>query len=193
MSDDFLTQRQMNPGSIPGFSSIERIFWDCLAKAENIFGPRAVGYEYTVKLRQSEGPPETINHGQGQVSVWLNPERSWVGYYYEAAHEAVHCLNPSVPRASAMYIEEAIACGFSLNIVLSIFGQSGVDKCAESQDYLRARALASEIDEDMLRLGRRLRESAGALRSVTVEVVEKLYPDAPHRAVVCSLAKFPRQ
>lgn len=53
--------------------------------------------------------------------------RSWVGFYCETAHEAVHCLNPSVPSGPAMYIEEAIAVQFRLDVVRRIFGQRGVD------------------------------------------------------------------
>ena len=193
MADDILTGGTLNPDLTPSESEIQRIFWHCLSEAEHTFGPRAVDWEYTVRCRQSPPCPETINDGQSQVTVWLTTGRSWVGYCYEAAHEAVHCLNPNVPSGSATYIEEAIASEFSLEIVRRFFGQYGVDKCSISPNYLHARQLASEIDNRIIRLGQRLREHAGALGRVTVEAIEELYPDAPRWALLGSLEKFPRQ
>ena len=84
----------MNAHLIPSWPDIQRIFRDCLSEAELTFGPCALGWEYSVRLRQSPEYPETINDGQSQVTVWLTKGRSWIGYYYEAAHEAVHCLDP---------------------------------------------------------------------------------------------------
>ena len=192
MADDFLTYGTLNPDSIPSESEIQLIFWHCLSEAEHTFGPRAAGWDYTVRLRQSPLHPETINDGQNQVTVWLTTERSWVGYCFEAAHEAVHCLNPIIPSGSATYIEEAIASEFGLEVVRRLFDQHGVDKCTIPPDYLRARELASEIDKDIIKLGQRLREHAGALGRVTVEAIEEIYPDAPRWALRGSLEKFPR-
>ena len=107
-------------------------------------------------------------------------------------HEAVHCLNPIIPSGSATYIEEAIASEFGLEVVRRLFDQHGVDKCTIPPDYLRARELASEIDKDIIKLGQRLREHAGALGRVTVEAIEEIYPDAPRWALLGSLEKFPR-
>ena len=193
MTADFLAYGLLNPDSVPCESTIQLIFWHCLSEAEHTFGPRAVGWEYSVRLRQHPLNPETINDGQSQVDVWLTTGRSWIGYYFEAAHEAVHCLNPNVPSGSAMNIEEAIAVEFSLEVVRRIFGQRGVDACAISPDYRYARELASEIDKDMIRLGQRLREHTGALGRVTGEVIEELYSDAPRLALLGSLGRFPRQ
>ena len=36
-------------------------------------------------------------------------DRSVIGYFFEAAHEAIHCLSPNVPSGRATYLEEAIA------------------------------------------------------------------------------------
>ena len=193
MTDDFLTQRLRHPESIPSCPATQRIFWDCLSKAEHTFGPREAGWAYAVRRRQSPPYPETINDGQSHLTVWLTMGRSWDGYYFEAAHEAVHCLNPTVPSGSAMYIEEAIADEFSLVVVRRIFGQWGVDRCARNPDYRHARELASEIDEDMIRLGQRLRDHAGALGRVTIEAFKELYPDALQWAILGSLNRFPRQ
>ena len=193
MTDEYLSQRLMTPETIPDWPAIERIFWDCLSEAERTFGPRATGWEYTVGLRQSPSYPETINDGQSQVTVWLTAERSWVGYYFEAAHEAVHCLNPIVPSGSAKYIEEAIALDFSLGEVHRIFGQRGLDQCTISPDYLHARSLAYEIDGNIIRLGQRLRAYSGALGQVTARAIEEFYPEAPEQAIMSSLRRFPRQ
>ena len=193
MADDFLTHGLLHPDSIPGWPTIQLIFWRSLAEAEHTFGPRAAGWAFTVRLRQSPPYPETINDGQNQVVVWLTSGRSWVGYYFEAAHEVIHCLNPTVPSGSAIYIEEAIASEFSLEVVLRIFGQRGVDACTISPDYRHARELASKIDNDIIRLGQRLRKHTGALGRVTVEAIEDIYPDAPRWALLGSLGRFPRQ
>lgn len=194
MTDDFLTERLLRPGCIPSDAYVQRIFWDCLSEAEHTFGgPHEAHWTYTVQLRPSPSHPETINDGQSQVMVWLTSRRSWVGYYFEAAHEAVHCLNPNIPSGSAKYIEEAVASEFSLEVVHRVFGQWGVSQCTTTPNYQWARALASEIDNDVIRLGRRLRERAGALGRATVKIIEDLYPDAPQSAVLDSLRQFPRQ
>ena len=192
MAADFLAYGLLYPHLVPSESEIQLIFWHCLSEAERTFGPRAAGWEYSVRLRQHPQYPDTINDGQSQVDVWLTTGRSWIGYYFEAAHEAVHCLNPIVPSGSSMYIEEAIAFEFSLEVVCRIFGQRGVDACTKSPDYRRARELASEIDKDIVRLGQRLREHTGALGRVTVEAIAELYPDAPNLALLGSLGRFPR-
>lgn len=192
MTQDFLTHGLLQPESIPSLSTTKLIFWHCLSEAEHTFGPRATGWEYTVRLRESPPFPETINDGQSQVTVWLTTCRSWVGFYYEAAHEAVHCLNPTVPSGPAMYIEEAIAVEFSLDVVHRIFGQRGVDACTISSGYQHAKQLASEIDDNVIGLGQRLREQTGALGRVTLEAIEELYPDAPKWALHGSLREFPR-
>ena len=191
--NEFLIHGLKSPELIPCWSAIQSIFWHCLTEAERIFGPRAVGWEYTVRLRKSPLYPETINDGQSQVTVWLTEGRSWVGYYFEAAHEAVHCLNPAIPSGSAMFIEEAVGTEFSLEVVRRIFGQRGVDNCTIPLKYRNARELASVIDEDMIRLGRRLRKHAGALGRVTAEAIEELYPEAPQRSILGSLKRLPRQ
>ena len=192
MSSDFLTLELHDPNSIPSYCQTQRIFWDCLSKAEHTFGPRGAGWEYTVSLRKAPPFPETINDGRSQVTVWLTLSRSWVGYYYEAAHEAVHCLNPIVPSGTAMYIEEAVATSFGLEVVRGIFGQDGVDKCGVTTHYRRPIELASEIDVKIIRLGQRLREHVGALERVTVGTFRELYPNAPNGAVLRSLERFPR-
>lgn len=128
----------------------------------------------------------TSNDGQAHVTVWLTGDRSWVGYYYEAAHEAVHCLNPIPPIAGATYLEEAVASEFSLDIVRRNFGSYGLDKCVSSPDYIQARDLASEIDGSIIGLGKRLRERAGSLECVTPETIKELYPQV-HDSVVASV------
>ena len=193
MTDDFLTKGLLNPISIPCLANIQCIFSHCLLEAERTFGPRAPGWEYTVQLRQHPLNPETINDGQNQVTVWLSHGRSWVGYFFEAAHEAVHCLNPIVPSGSATYIEEAVATEFSLGVVHQVFGSEGVEKCVITPHYKRARNLASEIDSDLIRLGQILRDCTDSLESVTAKVIEDLYPHAPQQAVRASLGRFPRQ
>ena len=170
---------------IPSQSQIERIFWDCLSEAERTFGPRAAAWNYHIVIGQLPYPM-TSNDGQAHVTVWLTGDRSWVGYYYEAAHEAVHCLNPIPPIAGATYLEEAVASEFSLDIVRRNFGSYGLDKCVSSPDYIQARDLASEIDGSIIGLGKRLRERAGSLECVTPETIKELYPQV-HDSVVASV------
>ena len=193
MTDNFLTERHLHPGCIPSDAYIQRIFWDCLSEAEHTFGgPREAHWTYAIQLRPPPLGPETINDGQSQVTVWLTTDRSWVGNYFEAAHESVHCLNPNIPSGSGKYIEEAVASAFSLEVVRRIFGQWAVERCTVSPDYQRARELAYEIDHDVIRLGLRLRGYAGALGRATVKAFEDLYPDAPPSAALDSLRQFPR-
>lgn len=193
MTDDLLAEALQNPRSIPTDSQIGRIIQHCLGETIRTFGPLATGWHHVVRFRQSPPFPETTNDGISTVTVWLTTKRSWVGYFFEAAHEAVHCLNPIVPTGPAMYIEEAVASTFSLEVVRLFFGQTAANECHLPQDYRNAIDLASQIDDDVVRLGQRLRESAGALESVTAQTIEELYPHAPQGAVLSSLRRFPKQ
>ncbi len=191
-TNDFPAEALLAPNLIPSQPQIERIFWDCLSEAERTFGPRAAEWDYQIVLGRLPYPM-TSNDGQTSVTVWLTGDRSWVGYYYEAAHEAVHCLNPIPPTAGATYLEEAVASGFSLDIVRRNFGSNGLGRCVSSRDYIQARDLASAIDESIIRLGQRLRKRAGALECVTPEIIKEMYPQADQPVVASVLKKFPRQ
>ena len=92
-----------------------------------------------------------------------------------------------------MYVEEAIATQFSLELIGRIFGQSGVEKCEVSPDYRYSKQLAYEIDEDIIRLGKRLREHAGALENVTVGTIAEIYPDASRKAILDSVTRFQKR
>ena len=156
-TSDFPPEALPAPNLIPSQPQIERIFWDCLSEAERTLGLRAVGWDYHIVIGQLPYPM-TSNDSQARVTVWLTGDRSWVGYYYEAAHEAVHCLSPIPPAVGATYLEEAVASEFSLDIVRRNFGSYGIERCVSSPDYIQARNLASKIDESIIRLGQRLRE-----------------------------------
>ena len=191
-TNDFPAEALLAPDLIPSQPQIERIFWDCLSEAELTFGPRAAKWDYQIVLGHLPYPM-TSNDGQAHVTVWLTGNRSWVGYYYEAAHEAVHCLNPIPTMVDATYLEEAVASEFSLEIVRRNFGSYGINRCVSGPDYIQARNLVSEIDESIIRFGKRLRERAGALEYVTPEIIKELYPQAQQSAVESALKKFPRQ
>lgn len=182
----------VNPKSIPPLHSIRQTFWDCLLEAEHIFGPRASGWKLLVYTWDNPYPM-TSNDGHDRISIWLTEHRSWIGYYYEAAHEAVHCLNPIQFMENARYLEEAVATVFSLDVVRRNFGEEGYSRCGVSPQYDYARNLAYEIDTDIIRLGQRLRQRAVALEHVTPDIIKELYPDADDAAVSDVLRRFPRQ
>ena len=94
---------------------------------------------------------------------------------------------------SAKELEEAVASEFSLDVVRRNFGDEGRNKCVTSPPYDRARILVSRIDEDIIRLGRRLRERVGALEEVTPDIIKELYPNADAAVIETILGRLPRQ
>ncbi len=159
--------------------------------AEGTLGARSPGWQYKVQLRDTPPYPETVIVGPDLVCVWLTKDRSRVGYLYEAGHETVHCLNPGPPDAT--YLEEAVAAAFSRWLVSNRFGQIGLEKTKLTEDYGKALQMASAIDVDVVRLGRRLRGHIGSLRDVSSATIRELYPRCPDSTVQQILAAFPRQ
>ena len=191
-TSNFPAEALANPGKIPPGYAIRQLFWDCLLEAERTFGRRVVGWNYRVELRAG-GPPMTTNDGRTNVTVYLNTDRSWLGYYFEAAHEAVHCLNPIPFMADAKYLEEAVAAAFSLHIVERNFGAQLLNVCTLGPNYTRACELAVKIDKSIIRLGQQLRKRAAALEYVTTDIIKEIYPDADNAVVEAILDRFPRQ
>jgi len=95
--------------------------------------------------------------------------------------------------ADAKYLEEAVAVAHSLHIVQRNFGSQLLEKCTLSSNYIRARDLAIGIDENIIRLGQRLRKRAVALEYVTAGIIEELYPNVDGTVVEAILDRFPRQ
>lgn len=176
---------------IPPEREINDTFRGCLSKVESAFGALSPGWQHTLRLRDSPPYPETVITGPNTVSVWVTKGRSRVGYLFEAGHEAVHCLNPSLIRAT--YLEEAVAGAFSQSLVFGRFGQLGLERTLLTRDYNLALEMAVAIDRDVVRLGRRLRGHVGSLRKVPPEAVRELYPQAPDSTVQHILKMFPWQ
>lgn len=178
-------------GEIPLDDEIRVTVDYCLAAAGEAFGALEAGWDYEVKLRATPAYPETVVVGPGKVRINLTADCSRVGYVFEAGHEAVHCLNPC--NHGETFLEEAVAVAFSLRVTETRFGRTGLDRCKLTQDYERALRLAATIDDDVVRLGRRLRGHVGNLRKVGLAAVKELYPHTPESIVRQILEAFPRQ
>ena len=181
--------------SVPDFCTVKAVFSECFEMAEQTFGPREPQWEYTVLLREGL-PPETVNDGHSQVCVYLSTGRSLIGYFFEAAHEAIHCLSPNVPSGRATYLEEAIAAEFSLKVVQHKFGQEiGLElQNYISADYHKAMSLSAEIGIDTIRIGQQVRERHGSFSmGITPESLHEMYPHAPSSVRHGLLEGFPRQ
>ena len=176
---------------VPDEREVHRTFWTCLSLAESTLGPRSPGWQYRVQLRDTPAYPETVIVGPELVCVWLTKERSRVGYFYEAGHEAVHCLNPGPPNAT--YLEEAVAVAFSRWLVSCRFGQLGLERTTLTEDYSSALQMVSAIDTDVVRLGSRLRGHVGSLREVSFAAIRELYPKSSDSTIQQILEAFPRQ
>ena len=177
---------------VPPYDEIQSIFWNCLSEAENTFGPRQPVLRYGMRVAHEKKYPETINYGTIVLALFTEG-RSRIGYYYEAGHEAVHCLHAG---NYSTYLEEAVATAFALHMVRLTFEQYGIDRCKVSSSYQQAMALAHQVDTDIIRLGRQLRERIGydsLSKDVTPNVILELYPDAPHHAIDTLTSDFPRQ
>ena len=180
---------------IPDFCAVEAIFLECLEMAEQAFGPREPQWDYTVCLRDGH-PPETINDGHSQVFVCLSTGRSVIGYYFEAAHEAFHCLSPNVPSGSSTYLEEAIAAEFSLRVIRHKFGPEIGLEIEEyiSSDYWKAMALTATTGTDTVRIGQQIRECFGSFTmGLTPEFISGMYPHVTPSVAHALLDRFPRQ
>ena len=189
---NFPAEARISPGKIPPLHAVRQLFWDCLLEVDQTFSRRAEGWKYKVELWDNDYPM-TSNDGRTNVTVWLTRKRSWLGYYFEAAHEAVHCLNPLPPGERARYLEEAVAVAFSLYIVERNFGPKSLKKCPVRPDYARAHDLATRIDENVINLGQRLRSRAVALEYVTANMIKEVYPDTDAAIIQAILCRFPRQ
>ena len=178
-------------GEIPPEDEIQLMVDDCLAAAGEAFGELEAGWDHQVELREDPARPETVVVGPGKIRINLTVGRSRVGYVFEAGHEAVHCLNPS--NYGDTFLEEAVAAAFSLAVTENRFGLAGLDLCRLTKNYERAVRLAAALDDDVVRLGRRLRGQFGSLRDVGPDDVKNLYPQAPESIVRQLLEAFPRQ
>ena len=181
--------------SVPDYRTVKAIFSECFEMAEQTFGAREPRWEYTVILREGL-PPVTVNDGHSQVFVFLSTGRSLIGYFFEAAHEAIHCLSPNVPSGSATYLEEAIAADFSLKVVQHKFGQEiGLEQRNYiSADYHTAMSLSAVIDIETIRIGQQVRERHGSFSvGITPESLHEMYPHAPSSVRHGLLQGFPRQ
>lgn len=192
LTGDLVATARANPDQVPELAEIKRIFEYCLGEAERTFGDRDTSVHLSIQLREDESGPETIPLNQNIVLVWLSQGRSRVGYYYEAAHEAVHCLGSDIPSGSGTHLEEAIATVFSLRIVHSIFGPEGLRRSTLSSDYQRATEFVSKIDSDVIRLGRQLREKTGALSLISAGDIQDIRPNAPEGYIQMCLTKVTR-
>ncbi len=177
--------------AFPSEDEIREMVAYCLTEAGEAFGALEAGWDYKVKLRKNPPYPETVVVGPGKVCINLTTCRSRVGYVFEAGHEAVHCLNPC--NNGENLLEEAVAVAFSLKVTEEQFGRTGLDCCELSENYKQAVRLAAAIDDDIMRLGQRLRGQVGNLRKVEPATIKELYPDAPELIVRQILETFPRR
>ncbi len=179
-------------GQIPDYAEVETLFHEALAEAEALLGPRSPKWQnVVVKFNAIVSQPRTDNDGNSTITVWLNPDRSWVGYCFEAAHEAVHCLNP-VRLHDSTYLEEAVAVAFSLRMVHSRYGTYGTGKCRLSDQYREAVRRAGRVDGDTLSLGKRVRVRVGfgsLSLDVDSEILSELYPSASRDVLVSLIGK----
>lgn len=177
--------------TVPLEDEIQEIVDYCLAEAGEAFGALEAGWDYKVKLRETPSYPETVVVGPGKVCINLTAGCTWVGCVFEAGHEVVHCLNPC--NNGETFLEEAVAVAFSLKMTEKKFGRAGLDRCELSENYKQAVRLAAAIDDDIVRLGQRLRGQVGNLRKVEPATIKELYPHAPERIVRQILETFPRR
>ena len=183
----------VTPLGVPTETDREVTFQSCLNMAECTFGPRDTRWDITLRLVQRRSPrraPETLPYGQGLAKVRLYIDTNWGGFILEAAHEAVHCLNPG---NGAGYLEEGVATAFSLAVVNGSLGRPEPDSSRVSKDYQVALNRASAIDSNIIALGRQLRERVGSLRAVTPAVILERGPGTPFDVAQAALQAFPRQ
>ena len=163
------------------------MFHETLAEAEMVFGPRDPKWEsFCIRYHSEAERPRIDPCDSGIVAVWLNPDRSRIGYRFEIAHEVVHCLNP-ISASEATYLEEAVAVAFSLRTIYHWYGKYGLSKCKITDvEYTKASKWAGQVDSDVVGLGKNLRKRTeyGSLSlDVTAELLAELYPNAPKGAI----------
>ena len=181
------------PMGIPTETERKIAFQSCLNMAECTFGPRDTQWDITLRLVQRSSPrraPETLPDRQGQVKVRLYVDTVWKGFILEAAHEAVHCLNPG---NGATYLEEGVATAFSLAVVDGSLGRPEPDIPRVNKAYQDALNRVSAINPDIIAFGRQLREQVGSLRAVTPAVILERSPSTSFEVALATLQPFPRQ
>lgn len=178
---------------IPPIDEIGDIFEYCLKRAEKILGFPPLGRDYKIVLRPGKSP-ETLNQFD-PIIVYLSCGASRLGYLFEAAHEAAHCIDDVVTSQST-WLAEAVATEFSFSLVEQHYGECALEKCKrhskhDQSNYKIAVDLASSIDSDVIELGRRIRGSVGTIKRVSAEEITRLYPGSKQVIVDEILTEFP--
>ena len=179
-----------SPHEIPSHGDISLIVGYCDMKAHETFGPRSTTLSRQLMLREDPPYPETFADST-TVLIVLTSNRSWLGYFYEAAHEVVHALDATaVTSGTGTWLEEGIATAFSMHIVREVFGRKLARNASVGSSYRRAHRLVSEVDRDVLRLGQQLRAQAGSIPAVSSKDILSLYPKVPKSRLSDLLQRF---
>ena len=144
-----------------------------------------------------DGCPETIRKSD-YILVRLNKGLSCIGYTFEAAHEAVHCLESRSywDRPYVNYLEEGIATDFSLRMVKEEYGKCEFNRMCKdfvTPRYHVARSLVLGIDPNIFNLGRRLLSRTDSFKDISRDDIKELYPQALDQSVTDLLESFPPQ
>ena len=165
-----------------------------LDRAEKLLGPRDRSWSHPrVQSRKEEESPHTDpDKDNRSVTVFVSYLEG--NFEFEAAHEVVHCLNP-ITLYESIYLEEAVATDFSRRIVCRSGKTDYWDqKIAPTLGkYQVALDRAMRLDNDVIRLGRRVRDKIGygsLSTGVSSRLIQELYPGASEAAVVDLLQRF---
>ena len=107
-----ISRAKASPREIPSREDISQVVGYCDMRAHQAFGPRATSLTPQLALREAPPYPETLVDGTSVIVV-LQTNRSWIGYFYEAAHEVVHALDATeATSGKETWLEEGIATAY---------------------------------------------------------------------------------
>lgn len=145
-----------------------------IVEIETLLGNRDESKEILPTVFVDGGPyiMNTLDCNGAWIVLSLNSEMYWPCALYELSHEVVHLLNPI--KGNTTVIEEAVATYFSEEMIMKY---SGVEFKSNKPSYRRAVDLLLKFKGPIYESINSIREDAGALCSVTPDIILKHQPE----------------
>ncbi len=176
-----MNTKSMLPGTVPLHDP--RGLWhlqgQLLVMAESVFGRRDLSK--VICQPQFGGDFPRIRHTFSKHGVYVelarNAKTRWDFVLYQMAHETVHLLNPI--EGDAKVLEEGVASEFSRYVQQYFVNSTGHQICVfdDLQSYINAAKFVRMLPGGSLRSARRIRNCIGALESISVQILEGLFPN----------------
>ena len=175
-----MNTKYMLPGTVPlqDPPGLWQLQIQLLAIAESLLGTRDVSKQICQPRFCVDGPQ--IRHTPAKDGVYVElageARNRWDFVLFQMAHETVHLLNPIV--GDAKVLEEGVASEFSRYVQQCFVTSTGhqIRIMDNLQSYIDAARLVRMLPGGPLRAAKRIRNYVRDLESISVPILEKLFP-----------------